>query len=83
MTRQIPPHTASAQSAAAITPNDSTVLDPPTRALYVGVGGELTVRMLDGEDVTFASVPAGSVLPICVDKVYDANTDADSIVALY
>ena len=72
--------TAPAARGVAVTPSDSTVL-PSTRGLYVGTGGNLAVTML-GADITFANVPAGTLLPLQVQKVL-ASTTAASIVALY
>lgn len=80
--------TVSAHRAFAVTPNDATVI-PVTRGLYVGVSGNITVRMADYindqnpayDNVLFANVPVG-VLPIQVDRVYAAGTSATSIVAL-
>lgn len=70
-----------AHRAAVVTPNDVTVLDPPTRSLYIGVTGNLTVRMVDGMDATFNNVPVG-IFPIRVDKVYATGTTATNMVAL-
>lgn len=70
-------------SAFAVTKSDVTVFSQPTRALYVGGAGAVSVRMLDQTTVTFAAVPAGTTLPIRVDKVLSTGTDATSIVGLY
>ena len=72
--------TVSAHGAVEVTKSDSTVI-PITRALYVGVTGNLVVRMADGMSVTFSDVAAG-IFPIQVDMVLDATTAAN-IVALY
>lgn len=83
--------TVPAHDAVVVVPNDTTVI-PDTRGLYVGVTGNVTVRMADqtpapgggaGGTVTFASVPAGQILPIQVDKVLFTGTTASSILALY
>jgi hypothetical protein len=66
-----------------VTPNDSTVLDR-TRGVYVGTTGDLTVDMHgEGDSILFASVPAGSLLPLCVTKIYATGTTADEIVAVF
>ncbi len=73
-----------ASSAAAVTPSDTTVYDPPGRALYVGATGNVAVRMAGGgQTVTFVNVQGGSTLPITVDMVMSTNTTASSIVILY
>lgn len=74
--------TSPAHGAVAITTNDSTVI-PTTRSIYVGVTGNITVRMADGQDtVLFSNVPVG-VFPIQVDKVYATGTTATNMLALY
>jgi hypothetical protein len=51
-------------------------------ALYVGTAGNLTV-LTDGDDtVTFATVAAGTFLPILVKQVFGASS-ASNIVALW
>lgn len=72
---------SAAYSAAAVTASDSTII-PDTRGLYIGVTGNLAVRMVDGTTPTFANVPVG-IFPIQVDKVLSTGTTASSIVALY
>ena len=73
--------TVAAHSALAVTPSDSTLI-PTTRALYVGVGGNIAVQMSDDENiVTFTNVPVG-ILPIQVIKVMATNTTASGIIAL-
>lgn len=72
---------APAQEAAAVTPNDSTVVD--FDGLYVGGAGNVAVVMSQGSTpVTFTAVPAGTILPIAVQKVMSTNTTATAIVGL-
>jgi hypothetical protein len=66
-----------------IVTSDSTVLDPTPRSLYVGGAGDLTVTGVDGIDVTFPSVPAGTVMPIRCTKVKATGTTATNIRAIY
>lgn len=72
---------ASAYGAAAITPNDSTVI-PTTRGVYVGVSGNVAVRMANGDLVTFTGAAIGEH-PWQVDKVLSTNTTATTMLALY
>lgn len=70
-----------------IAPNNSTDLDPIPRAIYVGIGGNLSVQGLDGEQVDFYNVPDGAVLSIRIKRLMEDLTDsstptADKIVAL-
>jgi len=74
--------TVSAHDAQTVTTSDSTII-PITRALYVGVSGDIAVRMADqGTVITFTSVQAG-ILPIQVDQVLSTGTTATNILALY
>ena len=51
-----------------------------TRGIYVGTAGDLVVRPSDGGgDVTFAGVPAGSILPVRVSQVRAATTASDLV----
>ena len=74
--------TVSAFDAAAVTLSDATVLNP-TRALYIGVSGNLKVTMANGAEVTFVGLGAGSILPIQVTKCWSTGSTAASILALY
>lgn len=71
-----------ATGAVAVSPDDNEELDT-TRALYVGSTGNLKVDMGAGGAVTFSNVPDGTILPICVTKVYNSDTTASDILALY
>ena len=71
-----------ARSARAVTPS-TTEMNKPPRALYIGTGGDLVVRMLDDDDnVTFVNVPDGTILELRV-KLVHTDTTADDILALY
>lgn len=70
-------------SAFAITPHATDEVNPIPRALYVGVAGNLTVRLMnDSADVLFVGVPAGTVLPIRPQYVRASGTTAGSLVGL-
>ena len=70
-----------ATSVVEVTASDVTVLTA-CRALYVGTGGDVTVRTVSGQTVTFHNVPDGAILPVSVDQVRAAST-ASQIRALY
>lgn len=74
--------TAPADGAFAVTPNNSTDLPQATRALYIGVSGNLAVTMLSGESVTLINVQAGTVLPLRLAKVMATDTTAQNIIGL-
>ncbi len=71
------------ESAAAITPDDMSDISHVTRALYVGGGGHLRVKMLGGETATFANVPSGTLMPLRVLRVLATGTTATAILGLW
>jgi len=78
-----PSLTGPATGGFAVTPGDTAALPVVCRALYVGGGGHLAVRMLSGEVVTLADVPAGSLLPLRVSHVLATGTTTTGLVAFY
>lgn len=74
-----------ADGAFAVVKSDATILSG-VRGLYIGGAGDLTVEMLNPESVSatvvFSAVPAGTVLPIGVERVLATGTTATLIVAL-
>lgn len=67
--------------AYAVTPSDSSNLSSPTRAIYVGSGGDINVTPLDSSAVILYNVPAGSTLFLSASKVSSTDTSASNIVA--
>ena len=55
--------TAPAQDAFTITPSNSVNFNIAARAIYVGVGGDITLVTPAGNAVLFVAVPQGTVLP--------------------
>jgi hypothetical protein len=74
--------TVSARRAAAVTLSDATVLEN-TRALYIGGAGNLKVTMVEGGEVTFTALPAGTILPVQVTKCWSTGSSATAVLALY
>lgn len=70
-----------AKFAAAVTPSDSTNLTAPTRGIYVGVGGNISV-IIGGATVLFENVPVG-ILPIQVTRIRATGSTATKLVALW
>lgn len=67
--------------AVAVTPSDVADI-PPTLAVQLGTGGDLTVDMVGvGTNVTLSDLPAG-IHNLAVTRVYSTNTTAAGIVAL-
>lgn len=72
--------------AVSVTPSDTTVFNPSTggqlSGIYVGSSGAVAVTTDNGDTVTFAAVPVGTILPITVSKVMSTNTTASLLVGL-
>jgi hypothetical protein len=68
--------------AETVTPSDTVSLSAPTRALYIGVTGNISVQMYgNGATQIFSNVPVG-ILPVQVTRVNATGTTASSIVAM-
>lgn len=63
--------------------SDTVDLTIVTRAIYTGSGGNIKVDMSDGGTVTFASVPAGAIIPVCISRLYSTGTAATDVIGLY
>lgn len=74
--------TVSGRRAAAVTLNDSTIIEN-TRALYIGGNGNLKVTMVEGGDVTFVGLSAGMILPVQVVKCWLTGSTVSNVIALY
>lgn len=66
----------------AITPNDGADLAAETRALYVGSAGDVALILVSGDAITFASVPAGTLLPVRAMRVKATGTTAGLLLGL-
>lgn len=77
----LPISSAPAQGAFPITPSDSEALPETTRAVWVGVEGDLVVTMADNTQVTFQNAYVGWH-PISVIAV-GAATTAEGIIGVY
>jgi hypothetical protein len=85
-------YAAPATEAEAVTISNGATF-AACRALYVGVGGNLSVQMAGpspggqgtgtGAYVHFVGVPTGAVLPISVVEVRATSTTASSIMRLF
>ena len=76
--------TSPPEDAADITPGDAgTELSHVTRALYVGVAGDIALLMQGGATVVLRGVPSGSFLPLRVRQVLASGTSADGIVGFW
>ncbi len=69
--------------AFQIIPDDETALPTATKALYVGRGGDITIRTIGGtQDVLLANVVSGTVLAIRLSAVRATGTTASDLVGL-
>ena len=75
--------TSPPEHGQAVTPSDAAELAHVTRALFVGTGGNLAVRLQDGTALTFANVPGGTLIPIRVARVLATGTTASQILGLW
>jgi hypothetical protein len=89
--RVVPSETSDITSPAShgfdITPHDSNDLAALPRALWIGVGGDVTVEMRDANgaaaNLLFKNVPSGTLLPIRPHKVLSTGTGATYIRAIW
>lgn len=74
---------APAERCFAVTPSDAATLPLATKALFIGTGGDVTLRSVNGaEDVTFRNLPDAAVIDVRVAAVRATGTTAADIVAL-
>lgn len=72
-----------ARAPFAVAPSDSVGLATIPKALYVGTGGTVVLRGVDGTaDATFRNVANGQVLDVRAIFVRATGTTATDIVAL-
>jgi hypothetical protein len=75
---------APATRAVAVTPHDSNPLTDIPKALFVGTGGNITMRGVNGTaDQVWKNVPSGSLLPFRALYVRATGTSAADLLALY
>ena len=75
--------TAPARDAAAVVPSDLLDLSDLPRAIYIGQGGSVSVRMAGGQTVQFSNAQAGSFLPIRAKGINATGTTASNLVAMW
>jgi hypothetical protein len=76
-----------ATNAVAFTGSADVDLTTYSRAVYVAADGDLRVDMIGGATgtgatVTFVGVKGGTVLPICIKKIYDTGTTVSGLILL-
>lgn len=80
---QIDSLTQPARDAFAITPHASNEIDPLPKAIYVGTGGNITLRAVGStSDVLFKNVASGQILDVRAQYIRASGTTAADIVGL-
>ena len=82
-TQTIDSPTAPAQDCFPIDPAISEDLPKVTKAIFVGNGGDVTLRLLRASaDVTFRNLPTGYMLDVRAIAIRNAGTSAANLVGL-
>ena len=72
-----------AGNVVAVTPIDTANLAQVTRALYIGGAGNVQITDPNGNETVLENLAVGVVLPIRASKIWNTNTTATDIVALW
>lgn len=75
--------TAPVRRGFAITANDGADLAAETRAIYVGGAGSVRLVLASGDEVSFAGLAAGMLLPVRASRVKATGTTATQLLGLY
>ena len=67
--------------AAAVTLSDVDTFPPSV--LFIGTTGALKVTTAQGSDITFNSLPGGTILPLQVIRVWSTGTVASNIIRIF
>lgn len=74
---------APARQLFAISPQDDTDLPVATKAIFVGSGGDVAIRPVDGQNaVVLRNVVGGTVLAIRAATIEETGTTASDLVGL-
>ena len=73
----------SSTHAAVVVPSDTADLAFASKGVWVGGAGDLVVTMMGGEKVKFTAVPAGTLLPICVSRIWSTSTTATLVLVIW
>lgn len=73
-----------ARLAVAVTPHDVNPLADIPKALFVGTGGNITMRGAGGGvDAVWKNIPSGTTIPFRAEYIRATGTAAADILALY
>lgn len=74
---------APAQNCFAVTPHDTAALPLVTKAIYIGLGGDLALLPVRGDTVViFRNLPDGMILDVRARAILATGTTAVDIVGL-
>jgi hypothetical protein len=70
--------------AGATTVSKSDTVNLPTPSvIYVGGAGNVKVTTAQGDDAVFYGLPSGTVIPVQVIRVWEADTTATNLLRIY
>ena len=70
-------------SAKEVTPSSDLLNGNTGCVLYVGIGGNLKVTTVSGDEIIFNNIQDGTFFPVQVLKVFETGTTATKIIALW
>lgn len=86
MADTFPRHTDTAFSSArrllAVTPHDTNEIIDPTKAIFIGGAGNISIIAVDDTTSVTLAVQSGQILPIRAKIIRATGTTATGIVAL-
>ena len=72
------------ENAAVVTPSDTVDLSHVTAGIWVGTAGNVKADMAGtGTAVSFLAVANGTWIPGAFTRIYNTDTSADNIVAMW
>lgn len=74
---------AKVERAFEITPSDNDGLLHETIAIYVGITGDIKLKLISGDIITLTNLVAGAWHPISAIQVFQTGTTCDGIVGAY
>lgn len=73
---------SSARAPYPVIPDDTTALPCVPKGIYVGTGGDVTLRGIDGDsDVTYRNLPDASYIAVRASHVRYSGTTAADLIA--
>jgi hypothetical protein len=72
---------APSRAPFAIVPSDSDPLSVVPKGIYVGTGGNVVLRGIEGGgDVTYVNLPSASYIAVCASHVRATGTTATNLI---